>query len=185
MIMDTHTETSQSVRTICRVLDLPRSSFYHSARPSVRGRSDQEKRHVIETIFKRHRRRYGHRRIWREMADHNVVCAPHRVRRLMRERGLRAIPPRHFIPMTSDGKASQPSCRSRSANQVWTGDITFIPAQSGWLYLAIVMDLCSRKILGWSLAEHMRADLALDTLNQAIACRDHSSELIFDSDRGT
>jgi transposase InsO family protein len=126
------------------------------------------------------------------MAAHDVVCSPERVRRIMRQRGLRAIQPKNFIPKTSDGKASRPSPNLLASeppptkpNQVWTADFTFIPSASGWLYLALVMDLYSRRIVGWKLASHMRGELVIQAFEQALGSRPRTSDTVFHSDRGS
>ncbi len=168
-------------------MDFARSSFYHAATETPAQASDQQMSVRIEAIFKAHRRRVGH-----ELRDQGLVCAPGRVRRLMKQRGLKAIQPKNFVPKTSDGKASQPSPNllkdqplPKQSNRVWAGDITFIPTQSGWLYLAVVIDLCSRRILGWSLASHLRTELVLAALNQTLASRTGIDWTIFHSDRGS
>ena len=109
----------------------------------------------------------------------------------MTQRGLHAIQPKTFVPKTSDGRADKPSPNLISGNPlpdvpdlVWAGDITFIPTSSGWLYLAVVIDLCSRRVVGWSLANHMRSELVLDALLQALATRP-TERTIFHSDRGS
>jgi transposase InsO family protein len=147
---------------------------------------------MIQAIFKRHRRRYGYRRIWEELADHGIVCAPDRVRRIMMERGLRAIQPKTYVPRTSDGRADKPSANllvdqplPDQPDQVWAGDITFIPTSTGWLYLAVVIDLCSRKIVGWALADNLRTQLVIDALQQALGSRSTTQKPIFHSDRGS
>ncbi len=96
----------------------------------------------------------------------------------MAQRGLRALQPKNFVPQTSDGRADKPSPNllldqplPTAPNQLWAGDITFIPTSTGWLCLAVVIDLCSRRIIGWSLAHHLRADLVLDALLQALQTR--------------
>lgn len=192
MIMQIQRDTGAGVRQICLSLNAPRSGFYHAQRESSSQISDRVNGVLIEAIFKRHRKRYGHRRIWREMADRGVVCAPCRVRRIMQERSLRAIQPKNFIPKTSDGNAHKPSPNLLAdrplpprPNQVWTGDITFIATEGGWLYLAVVMDLCSRRILGWNLADHMRSDLVLGALTQALGSRPTAAGAVFHSDRGS
>jgi transposase InsO family protein len=146
----------------------------------------------IETVFKRHRARYGYRRIREELAEEGVNCGGSRIRRLMKERGLRAIQPRNFIPRTSDGRADAPSENllanvplPEKSNRAWAGDITFIPTSSGWLYLAVVIDLYSRRIVGWSLADNMRTGLVLEALRQALETRPLGSQAIFHSDRGS
>jgi putative transposase len=192
MILQTKKQTGASLRQICRVLGAPRSGFYHAAKLTPMQLSDQVAGELIEAIFKRHCRRYGHRRIWRELAAGGVVCAPCRVRRIMVQRGLRAIQPKNFVPKTSDGKASRPASNLLASmrempqpNQVWTADITFIPTATGWLYLALVMDLCSRRILGWKLADHMRSELVLQAFTQALQSRRPAFAAIFHTDRGS
>jgi putative transposase len=109
----------------------------------------------------------------------------------MAQRGLHAIQPKNFIPKTSDGRADKPSPNLLSGRPLpaapdcaWAGDITFIPTSAGWLYLAVVIDLCSRRIVGWSLADHMRSELVLDALHQALQTRP-VNDTIFHSDRGS
>ena len=171
---------------------MPRSSYYHAAEPTATQLSDQEIGEVIEEIFKRHRRRYGYRRIWEELSDKSIVCAADRVRRIMKERGLKAIQPKTYVPKTSDGRADRPSPNlligqplPAQPDQVWAGDITFIPVSGRWLYLAVIIDLCSRKIVGWALADHLRSQLVIDALQQALGSRSTAQKPIFHSDRGS
>lgn len=192
MIGDIHQATGHGIRRICATLRVPRSSYYHAATPTPMQRSDQQIGGTIEAVFKRHRRRYGYRRIWEELNDQGIVCAPARVRRIMIQRGLKAIQPKTYIPRTSDGRADKPSPNlllerplPEKPNQAWAGDITFIPTASGWLYLAVVIDLCSRRIVGWSLADHMRTQLVSDALKQALESRPTTGGTIFHSDRGS
>ena len=184
--------TGCKIRRICLTLEVPRSSYYHAAEPTPTQLSDQQIGEVIEEIFKRHRRRYGYRRIWEDLAENNIVCAADRVRRIMRERGLRAIQPKTYVPKTSDGRADKPSPNllldqplPAQPDQVWAGDITFIPTSAGWLYLAVIIDLCSRKIVGWALADHLRSELVIDALQQALGSRSTAQKPIFHSDRGS
>lgn len=184
--------TGYSVRRICDSLQIPRSSYYHAATPTQSQRSDAELGEAISVIFHHHRRRYGYRRIWKQLAHQGAVCAPDRVRRLMGELGLIAIQPKTYVPQTSDGRADLPSPNllldqplPALPNQVWAGDITFIPSGEKWLYLAVVIDLCSRRIVGWALADHLRSDLVVEAMEQAIASRRHLNGLIFHSDRGS
>ena len=190
MIGDIHQATGHGVRRICATLGVPRSSYYHAAAPTPLQSSDEEIGVEIEGIFKRHR--YGYRRIRDQLADQGITCAPARVRRLMAERGLKAIQPKTYVPKTSDGRADKPSPNlllgqplPELPNQVWAGDITFIPTANGWIYLAVVIDLCSRKIVGWALADHLRTELVAAALQQALGSRDIAPELIFHSDRGS
>ena len=174
------------------MLGVPRSSYYHAAEPTPTQQSDQEIGDLIQAIFKRHRRCYGYRRICRDLAEDGILCGPARVRRLMAERGLKAIQPRTYVPRTSDGKADKPSPNHllkaglpATPDTVWAGDITFIPTTSGWLYLAVVIDLCSRRIVGWALADHLRADLVTEAFRQGYQSRRPQPGFIFHSDRGS
>ncbi len=192
MIARIHLDTGHGVRSICKVLELPRSSYYHAATPTATELSDQDIGERIERIFRHHRRRYGYRRICRDLAEDGILCGPARVRRLMAERGLKAIQPRTYVPRTSDGKADKPSPNHllkaglpATPDTVWAGDITFIPTTSGWLYLAVVIDLCSRRIVGWALADHLRADLVTEAFRQGYQSRRPQPGFIFHSDRGS
>jgi putative transposase len=192
MILHLQHQTGGSIRQICQALELPRSSFYHASEATPGQQDDASLGRLIEEIFKRHRRRYGYRRIQQELRDRGIICAPSRLRRIMRQRGLRAIQPKNYLPKTSDGRADRPSANllaqeppPSKPNQVWAGDITFIPTATGWLYLAVVMDLGSRRIVGWSLATHMRAELVIHALEQALQTRTKVRGVIFHSDRGS
>lgn len=192
MILTIQQKTGGSVRKICALLQVPRSSFYEAEKITATQAGDEEIGRNIEVIFHRNRKRYGYRRIWLDLQEQKVTCAPSRVRRIMAQRGLRAIAPRHFVPRTSDGRADKPSENlllnqplPDRPNAVWTGDITFIPTKSGWLYLAVVLDLYSRKIVGWSLANHMKSTLVVEALEQAIGSRRLTEPVIFHSDRGS
>ena len=110
----------------------------------------------------------------------------------MEERGLHAIQPKTYVPKTSDGRADKPSPNlplekplPEQPDKVWAGDITYIPTTDGWRYLAVIIDLYSRRIVGWALADHMRAELVTDALKQALGTRPIAPGLIFHSDRGS
>lgn len=192
MIDEIRLTTGHRVRQICRVLGVPRSSYYHAATPTRSELSDRETGDRIEAIFKLHRRRYGYRRISSELADMGITCAPARVRRIMMERNLKALQPKTYVPRTSDGRADKPSANLLEGkplpdqpDRVWAGDITHVPTATGWLYLAVVIDLCTRRIVGWSLARHMRAGLVADAFAQAQHTRRPARGLVFHSDRGS
>jgi len=192
MIHSIKEKTGASIRLICLVVDYPESTYYSSAKPTPTQLEDALLGDQIEVIFKRHQRRYGYRRILDDLQDLELTCAPARVRRLMKQRGLQAIQPKNYVPKTSDGRADKPSPNLLAnqplpdgPNKVWAGDITFIPTSSGWRYLAVVIDLYSRKIVGWSLADHMRADLVCEAFSQAIGSRKDVNGVIFHSDRGS
>ena len=192
MIEQIHQQTGHGIRPICQVLAVPRSSYYHASNPTPCQTADIELGDLIAAIFKRHRRRYGYRRIHSDLSDQGIVCAAARVRRIMEERGLRAIQPKTYVPKTSDGRADKPSPNlllenplPEQSDKVWAGDITYIPTADGWRYLAVIIDLCSRRIVGWALADHMRTELVTDALKQALGSRTVAPGLIFHSDRGS
>ena len=192
MIDSINQETGYGVRIICTTLNLPRSSYYHAAKPTATQLDDKQLGEQIEEIFKEHRGRYGYRRIYEEHLDRQVKCCHARVRRLMKERGLRAIQPKTFVPQTSDGRANKPSENlvasqpfPESPNEILAGDITYIRIADDWHYLAVVIDLCSRRVVGWALADHMRAELVVDALEQALGSTPKVAGRIFHSDRGS
>jgi len=191
MIQAVAQKTGGSIRKVCVVLGEARSSFYHASTPTATQMADASLGDLIEAVFRHHRRRYGYRRLAQELSDRGVSCAPARIRRIMAQRALHAIQPKTFVPKTSDGRADKPSPNLISGlplpdapDRVWVGDITFIPTSAGWLYLALVIDLCSRRVVGWSLANHMRSDLVLAALFQALKTR-LANGVIFHSDRGS
>jgi len=185
-------KTGGSIRNVCEVLEVPRSSFYHAAVESEHDRMDQLLADKIEIIFREHRGRYGYRRIWYDLADAGLSCSMARVRRLMNQRGLRAVQPRRYVPRTSDGKAEKPSKnvlaeapKPTRPNQQWAGDITFIAWSGGWLYLSVILDLYSRKVVGWTLSKNMRTTFVINSVEKAFHHRGSTDEpLLFHSDRG-
>lgn len=181
--------------TLCEVLGVHRSRYYSWQRGSqgCRALEDAELKPLIREIFWEHKRRYGARRIARELSSRNRCCGVGRVARLLREIGLNAIQPKSYRPRTTDSR----HCLGYSPNlllecpppdginQVWVGDISYVPLRAGtFLYLAMLMDLYSRRIVAWELRDHMRESLVLATLREAIALRDPRAGLIHHSDRG-
>jgi putative transposase len=182
--------TTYPATVLCRLLGVSRSGYYAwRERPE---RQDQLAPQV-EEVFWRHSRRYGSRRITAELRG-KAVIGRHRVRRLMREQGLKAIQPRRFVPRTTDSRHGQrmsPNLLLERAikvdrpRQVIVGDITYLPLQNGeWAYLATWMDLFSRKIVGWHLADSMTAELVIVALKKAILRERLLAGLIVHSDRG-
>jgi len=173
------------------VLGVSRSSYYAWAgRAEV---ADDLAPHVAE-IFRRHSRRYGSRRVTAELRAEGQRVGRRRVRRLMREQELRALQPRRFTPRTTDSRhglrASPNLLRERGLRpdrprQVLVGDITYLPLAGGeWAYLATWLDLYSRKVLGWRVAETMTAELVIGALQAALTRERPSRGLIVHSDRG-
>ena len=182
--------TTYPAAILCRALGVSRSGYYAwKERPA---RQDQLALQV-EEVFWQNSRRYGSRRITAELREQTVI-GRHRVRRLMREQGLRAIQPRRFVPRTTDSRHGQRMSPNLLAEreiivgrprQVIVGDITYLPLQSGqWAYLATWMDLFSRKILGWQIASSMTAELVIEALKKAILRGRLPDGLIVHSDRG-
>jgi len=182
--------TTYPVAILCRALGVSRSGYYAwKERPA---RQDQLALQV-EEVFWQNSRRYGSRRITAELREQTVI-GRHRVRRLMREQGLRAIQPRRFVPRTTDSRHGQRMSPNLLVEreiivgrprQVIVGDITYLPLQNGqWAYLATWMDLFSRKILGWQIASSMTAELVIEALKKAILRGRLPDGLIVHSDRG-
>jgi len=187
------------VRDICQALELSRSGYYAALRrkqaPSAREQSNQRLMERVQSIYQEHRRCYGSPRITRELRANRVDCSENRVARLMRRHGLRAKQKRAFRPRTTvrakedlvapNRLQALGTDRLTSLDQVWVTDITYICTRdAGWCYLAAIMDLKSRKILGWSLEKHMKSSLIGKTLDRALACRLPAPGLFLHSDRG-
>jgi putative transposase len=146
----------------------------------------------VKEIFWIHRRRYGARRISKEMIAMGVKAGRHRVRSLMSEQGLRAIQPRSFVPKTtlSDNRRASPNLLKEadpvSPGQVLVGDITYLPLINGkWCYLASWQDKISRRVVGWKVSDRMTDDLVIDALNKAIIRGQIRTDAIIHSDRGS
>jgi putative transposase len=184
---------------VCELLEVSRSGFYawRSLQESRRAERDRELLPVIQEVFWRHRRRYGARRIVVELASRGIACGVARVARLLKTAGFRAIQPRSYRPRTTESRHrlgyNQNLLVGRAApeqvNEVWVGDITYIPlatrTSSGRFgYLALLMDLCSRRIVGWEYRSEMTEDLVLGALGRAIRERQPGAGLIHHTDRG-
>jgi transposase InsO family protein len=180
---------------LCEVLEVHRSRYYawRRGRQSRRAREDADLKPLIREIFWEHQRRYGARRIAQELWWLNACCGVGRVGRLLREMGLKAIQPKSYRPRTTDSRhclGYSPNLLLESPppsgiNQVWVGDISYVPLRGGeFLYLAMLMDLYSRRIVAWELRGHMKESLVLAVLRGAITLRQPAADLIHHSDRG-
>lgn len=184
-----------SVSSVCDVLQLSRSAYYawRNSEPSAWEQRDAELVPLVRTLFWKHRRRYGARRIASELADLGETCGPRRVARLLKTQRLRAIQPKSFVPRTTNSRhrlgyspnllleAPEPA----SINSLWVGDITYIPLQGGsFCYLAMLMDRYSRLLVGWNVDQTMTDDLVLPVLRMAIRERQPPAKLIHHTDRG-
>jgi putative transposase len=183
------------VAAVCQALGVSRAGYYAHTRAEAgpREQEDARLRPLVRQIFWEHKRRYGARRIAAELAARGAACGPGRVARLLKGLGLQAIQPKSFRPRTTQSRHAlgySPNLLLGApppggVNQVWLGDITFVPlAGSRFAYLALLMDLYSRRIVGWELAAHMAEALVLAALRQAIAARQPGPGLIHHTDRG-
>ena len=183
------------MRAVCEILNVSRSGFYawRDETETNREREDRELVPLVCAVFWRHKRRYGARRIAEELKDRGRPCGVARVAKLLKNQGLRAIQPKSFKPKTTDSRHSlgySPNVLLNRAgptriNEVWVADITYIPLkETGFGYLALLMDLFSRRIVGWSFLEEMTERLVLGTLREAIHSRQPKPGLIHHSDRG-
>ncbi len=188
-------EESFPVSVLCQCLNVSRSAYYAWRQDGVcaRQRDDNRLRPLVRGVFREHRRRYGARRIAVELAARDEPCSRRRVGRLMDEMGLVAIQPKSFKPRTTDSRHSlgySPNLLLDAPppdgiNRLWVGDITYVPlVGSDFLYLAMLMDRFSRRIVGWDLQDHMRESLVLAALRAAIALRQPRPGLIHHTDRG-
>ncbi len=178
---------------MCRVLEVSTSGYYAwLKRPlSERQRTDVDLLVRIKRFHERSDGTYGVPRIHEDLIEAGIRVGPKRVARLMREAGLRGVCRRRRTTTTRKSKADRPAAdlvdRAFAAdepNQLWVADITYIPTWADFLYLAVVMDVWSRKIVGWAMASHLRADLVLAALDMAIGQR-HPEDVIHHSDQGT
>ena len=182
-----------SITRMCRVFSVSPSGYYayRDRPPSTRDRQDAELAVEVEKVFRRGRCRYGSPRVMHALRSNGHRISRRRVARLMREQGLRAVQPRRSV-VTTDSRHSEPIAanvleRDFTADrpdQKWAGDITYIPTSEGWLYLAVFLDLFSRRVIGWSMSERLDAELARSALAMAIAARQPSGSVIVHSDRG-
>lgn len=182
------------MHTLCAVLGVSRSAYYGwlSGPRDVNKREEEAEGLVLET-FMEHRRRYGARRLVAELREKGVEIGAYKVRLVLRKHGLRAIQPRSFVPRTTDSRHPYPispnllldSPFPAACNRVWVGDITYVPlAGGGFLYLAVWMDLYSRRIVGWKLDIHMQEELVTEALRRALATRAVGQGMTVHSDRG-
>jgi transposase InsO family protein len=185
------------VAVMCELLAVSRQGYYawqtRRRRPSsaIQVRR-QQLMQQIRQAYEASDGTYGSPRVHAELVEENVVCCVNTVAKLMRRQGLRASVPRRFVPLTTDSRHDHPVFANRlrrdfSAelpNRKWVCDITYVSTDEGFLYLSAVMDLCSRKIVGWAMADHLRAELCLDALNRAIRTRSPEPGLLHHSDRG-
>jgi putative transposase len=182
------------VTKMCQVLEVSRSAYYaYRRRPeSVTEQRNRKLLEQIKEIYQNSRRLYGSPRITAELHDQGVICGHNRVARLMRRHRIVAKTKRLFkVTTRSDHKLPvAPNILDRRfcadvPNRVWLSDITYVRTRQGWLYLAAILDVCSRQIVGWSMDAYLGDQLVLKALRQALGRRQSASGLLFHSDRGS
>ena len=179
---------------MCGVLEVARSGYYawRKRGPSARAQANVELVKQIAAVHRESRGTYGSPRVHVELRAQGVACGKNRVARLMKEKEIRAKQKRRFVVTTDSGHgrpvASNHLGRKfevQTPNTVWAGDITYIPTSQGWLYLAVVLDLASRRVVGWSMGETLESRLATGALKMALAQRRPARGLLMHSDRGS
>jgi len=179
---------------MCKMLGVSSSGYYawRKRPPSKREMANRALLKKIEAVFKDSRETYGSPRIYRVLRSLGLMCSQNRVARLMHAEGVRAKQTRRFRATTRRNKAHRaaPNVLKRDfaadrPNQKWLADISYIPTREGWLYLAVILDLYSRQIVGWAMSNRMTTDLTLEALRMAILLRQPGPGLIHHSDQGS
>src|SRR5262245_41136974 len=182
---------------MCRVLDVSRSGFYATERraPSARAEHRKTLKQIITARYEVSRGTYGSPRIYQALRNDERPCGRNLIARLMREAGLRAKPRRRARPRTTDSQHDYGiACNllgrrfgvqeTDGINQAWCDDITYLRTAEGWLYLAVLLDLGSRMVVGWAMRESLESSLTIEALRMALARRKIKPGLLHHSDRG-
>ena len=183
------------VAWLCDALGVSRSGFHAwlNRSPSARSRSDEEFGGKVKASFAASYRTYGARRVWRDLLADGADCGLHRIERLMRLQGLRARPRRRRLPKDSGDRQIETvpanlldrQFAAERPDQKWIADFTYLWTAEGWLYVAAVIDLFSRRVVGWSMSAAMTAQLVTDALLMAVWRRGKPDALLHHSDQGS
>jgi transposase InsO family protein len=185
-----------SVSELCEALEVSASGYYRwrSSEPCPRQQEDQQHKEVIQNLHKKSGGRYGHRPIYHHLLEEGLSCGRDRVLRLMKELQLEGVQKKRFKPLGTDSRHDfgySPNLlkelgKPTACNQVWVADTTYLATREGWRYLATVMDLYSRRILGWSISKHNDTNLVCAALQAAVMTRGSIPEnILHHSDRGS
>ena len=187
-------KADHTLAALCAAFDVTRSGYHAWAKavPGGREQADALLLPKIREVFARHKGRYGAPRIRDELAAHGARHGGKRIARLMKAAGLRGLCPRRFVPRTTDSRHGQPIAPNLLAerpeptgpDQTWVTDLTYVRTGEGWLYVAVVLDLWSRRVVGWAAAPTLHAALAIDALRMALRQRRPPPGLLHHSDRG-
>jgi transposase InsO family protein len=182
------------VQGMCRVLGVSRSGFYRwrQHKEGSRAREDRQLLVQIRTVHEQSQRRYGSPRVYQALKKQGKPCGKHRVERLMRSDGLQARRRRCFRVTTrsASGHPVAPNHLNRQfsvpdLDTVWVGDMTYVWTREGWLYLAVLLDLCSRRVIGWAYSDRITRELTLSALTMAVRQRRPTPGLLHHTDRGS
>lgn len=182
-----------SLSGMCRVFAVSRSGYYawRGRRPSVRQAADVALVAHVRRVHITSREAYGARKVWKALVAEGIACGRHRVAKVRREHGIEARRRRRFkvTHYARRNKNTAPDLIRRKflverPNRCWVGDVTFISTRAGWLYLAVLIDLCSRKVVGWAMSDRNDESLVSAALRMAIAHRQPDPGLIHHTDRG-
>ncbi|SIT50855.1 transposase [Paraburkholderia piptadeniae] len=186
------------ISVLCEVLDVSPSGYHQRRQRTAQDKpgrsrvSDDALLAHIKAIHSQVKGEYGWPRMWKELLARGVRVGKERVRKLMAQHGIRARHKRKYIATTNSnhGLPVAPNLLERNftataPNQVWTSDITYVATAEGWLYLAVIIDLFSRQVVGWSMQPHMKAELVTDALRMAWFRRHPEADVIVHSDRGS
>jgi putative transposase len=182
-----------AIKECCQVLGVSRSGYYQwvkSGRSEGRAEAEAKLLEQIVEVFEANKERYGSPRVTRELRQQGVACGENRVARLMRENELAARRKKAFRPRTTiAGERVAPNLikdlEPSAPDQIWVSDITYVSTLEGWLYLAVILDLFSRKVVGWKLGETLQAELVVAALKNALVLRQPEPGLYFHSDQGS
>jgi putative transposase len=185
----------RSVKRACQLLEVSRAAYYahHAGTPSTHQLVDEELTEHIRAAHEASKGRYGAPRIHAQLRRQGHRHGRKRIARLMRVAGLHGRTPRRFTRTTVPDPAAAAradlirrdfSVNAAAVNRRWCGDITYIPTWEGWLYLATVIDIASRRVVGFALTDHLRTGLVADALANAVAVRDPAPGVVFHADRG-
>lgn len=183
-----------AVQAMCQVLGVSRSGYYawRSRRTSARQMANQRLLEQIRLAYQASDETYGSPRVWRELRRQGIGCSQNRVARLMRRHGLVAKQARRTKRTTQPNRKHLVApnrlarqFRARGPNEKWLADLSYIDTQEGWLYLACVLDLYSRRIVGWAMGARMSEALVISALKMALAQRSPSQGLLHHSDQGS
>ena len=189
-------KTEHPIRSLCEALEVSPSGYYdwlkRQAQPGPRARENARLVQQIVQIHQDSRQTYGSPRIQVVLRKAGHTHGRHRIARLMRQQGLCGRAKGRFRVCTTDSHHDQPIAPNRlpdrpfpsAPNQVWVGDITYVATEEGWLYLAGILDLYSRRLAGWAMSEHIDTELTLAAWGMALTHRQPPSGLVFHSDRG-